>query len=75
MDWNSVPLEYEICWAEVPCHQLFLLRLLLQAVVRWYGCHRVLLGVVVVVVLLCLRRLLRPLNFLVRLLSLDHWVW
>ena len=28
-----------------------------------------------VVVLLHLRRLLQPLNFLVRLLRLDHWVW
>ena len=31
--------------------------------------------IVVVVVLLLLRRLLQPLNFLVWLLSLDHWVW
>ena len=46
--------------------------------VRWYGCLPVLLGVVVVVVALLflhLRRLLQPLNFLVRLPSLDHWVW
>ena len=56
---------------------MFLLRLLLQAVVRWYGCLPALLGVVVVVVLLILllRRLLQPLSFLVRLLSLDHWAW
>ena len=55
---------------------MFLLRFFLQAVVRLYGCLRVLLGVVVVLLLLLLllrlRRLLQPLNFLVRLLSLDH---
>ena len=62
---------------------MLLLLLLLQVVVRWYGCLRVLLGVVVVVVVrwygclrvLRLQRLLQPLILLVRLLSLDHWVW
>ena len=56
---------------------MLLLRLLLQVVVRWYGCLPVLLGVVVVVALLFLhlRRLLQPLNSLVLLLSLDRWVW
>ena len=74
LDWNSVHLEYEIYWVEVPCHQLLLRRVLLQVVVRWYGCLRLLLGVVVVL-LLCLWRLLQPMNSLAQLLSLDRWVW
>ena len=55
---------------------MFHLRLILQAVVRWYGYLWVLLGVVVVVVvvLVLLQRLLQPLNSLALLLCLDHWV-